>query len=529
MDAEHSIRAVRCQDSNSRYWLGLAMLFVVAGGPRMSLAQDPVIPLLGRIPETANTIAVVRVQELLRSPRGIREKWSDLAGNNPLFGDNAIPPWVDTLVVGSHVRVGEFSKTWSVGVLSVPPLFSLEGLARRENANVEDLGGFRAVRGRRDAFFVDLGERVLGVMSPAYRQDVARWARRAVTGKTAVSDYLNMAATTSAQILVALDVQDAYDPIRAREHLNQQPILADAKIPVIDVLEHVREMRGIRFLAIAQETTEAKIVLDFNTPVKLPPDVLKALTISAINDQGMYLPELESAKAIVTGKTFVLSVDQFSDESLRSVLSLIITTPPEQPSKMADVSVAELSNAKDLTSPPRGGERGSAIIPDRDATSRYLSSVNRIVMDLDRNLNRANDYLRTATWHDNFAAKIDRLPASGVASEVLEYGQRMSSRLRALAVSLRGVAVKVNVQEGTIVYNSFVNPSYEYYGLWGFGYQPANVNVTSNLQAVRERQASAILEGAEERTAIWQMIRDDMNAMIRPNSGAPVPAPAVEK
>lgn len=486
-------------------------------------AQDTVTPLLRRIPESANTIAVVRVQEILTSPKAVSEHWSDPSGEKLLFGSGIVPPWVDTLVVGSHVRLGTFSKVWSVGVLAVPPQFSLEGLAIREAGHVEELGGRRAVRGRRDAFFVDLGDRVLGVMSPAYRQEVARWGRRTPPESgSGISDYLTEAAVTPAQFLLAIDLQDSFDNLAARNFLNSQPVLKSAEVPVIDVVEMLKTLRGVRVSGIVDEVTNARISLDFGKPVTVPPQVLKALTIAMIDDYGLNLPELEQATATAVGKTFALDMENMSGESLRAILSLILTASPEHPANTKSalgVNTPKPSTAK----PSTDSTPTSAAIVEEDATKRYLDSVNKIVDDLSRELAHIRNYMLTATWHENFASKIEHLRTAGVSPEVIEYGVRVSTRLRGLAASLRGVAVTVNVEQGTLVWNASVIPGFAGYGVWGYSERPPVVNVSSNLQEVRERQAAAVLAGESQREAIWNLIREDRNAMLRKELGVVAP------
>lgn len=473
--------------------------------------EDSVPALLKRIPDAANSIAVVRVREILKSPKALAEHWGEKNGSQSLFGSSVVPLWVDTLVLGSHVRLGSIAREWSVGVLAVPPKFSLDALAKREKARVEELGGRRAVRGKRDAFFVDLGDRVLGVMTPAYRQGAARWVRRASSEKgPAVADYLVEAAGTPAQILLAIDLQDSFDNLTARDYLSQQPILKTSGVPVIDVVEQLKNLRGVRVSAVVTDAADGRISLDFGKSISIPPEVLKALTVATINDQGLNIPELESATPTVAGNTFALDMDNMSDESLRAIMSLIVTAVPEQGTQLDSVAAAV---------PLKPGEIQSASAsdaPDEETSKAYFDSVNKIIDDLDKSLQHIHNYVSTATWHDNYALRIEHLPISGVSPEMVDYGIRVKSRLRGLAASLRGVVVTVNADQGTLVYNATVIPGSEDYGVWGaYEYHPDVVNWTSNLQAVREKQMAAVLKGAAQREQIWDMIRQDRNNLIR--------------
>jgi hypothetical protein len=480
-------------------------------------AQVDVSPLLKRIPDGANTVAVIRVSDVLKSPKAVSEHWADPQGEKLLFGSGILPPWADTLVVGSKVRMGAFTKEWSAGILPVPPQFSLESVARRESAHVEEVGGHRAVRGQRDAYFVDLGERVLGIMSPAYRPDVARWVRGA--GKETrggISEYLAEAAATPSQILLAVDLQDTFESVAAHQFLNAQPILKTAEVPVVDVIDLMKTLRGVRVSAVVNDMTEARISLDFSKPVTLPADVLKALTVASISDHGLHIPELERATPVIAGKTFALNMEDVPDPSLRAILSLIVTAIPEHTGKTdsiaSAVTVPSITTTPSATALP-GAPADAAM--DADATGRYFNAVNKIIDDLEKSLQHIHNYVLTATYHDNYAARIEHLPVTGVSSQALEYGARVSSRLRGLAASLRGVMVTVNVDEGTLVYNASVNPSFEGYGVWGYTYRPPTYNISSNLAEVRAHQAEVLLKGEAQREQIWELIREDRNLMLR--------------
>jgi hypothetical protein len=149
------------------------------------------------------------------------------------------------------------------------------------------------------------------------------------------------------------------------------------------------------------------------------------------------------------------------------------------------------------------------------SSKKYLARIDRSLADLKSSLRRAKDYERTAKWHDTYAEKIDDLPIAGVDPELLEYGSSVSSKLRALAASLRGQAVEVNTQQRSVTWNVNVDPGAVAASWWGgAGYRAPTWQATSNLQEVRQSQAAAISNGSEQRLAIWQMI-DDEAAQVR--------------
>ena len=119
---------------------------------------------------------------------------------------------------------------------------------------------------------------------------------------------------------------------------------------------------------------------------------------------------------------------------------------------------------------------------------------------------------------------IQELPTDDVAAEVVAQGDQLASAL-ALAASLRGEAVEINTQQGTLTYNVDVTPgaplvSWPIWtingGYWGgTGYTEPTYQWTSNLQQVREKQAEAIAQGAAQREQIWQAINDLLSHLQR--------------
>jgi hypothetical protein len=489
--------------------LFVLLLVIEAIFPRHGQTQG-VDSLVKWLPGASNTLSIVRVKEILNSRKASQEHWADHHGDKTLFSPGMVPPWVGTLVVGSQLRLATSTQEWSPSVMQVPPQFSLEGLAHRENSHVEDLAGRRAVHGRRDALFIDLGERMLGVMSPAHRQEAARWVRRANQSGHELSEYLSEAAGSPAQIVLAIDLQDTFDVAAAQEFVGDQQILKALKVPETEVVELLKSLRGVSVSVTVDDEIDAKISLDFGKPVKIAPEILKTLAVSMIDDHGLHLAELEHAQATNVGRSCELKMSKMSDEGLRAILSLIATVTPERSAKHE----AATAGTKPAVTPTGA----FAQVSDADATRHYFDSVNKIVGDLEKSLIHIHNYILTATYHDNYAARIEHLPVAGVSTDVQEYGARVNSRLRGLAASLRGVAVTVDAQQGTLVYNTSVTPgsSYRRYGVWGGrGYRPPTFKVTSNLQAVRERQAAAVIKGQKQREDIWHLILEDRNGMIR--------------
>jgi hypothetical protein len=480
--------------------------------------------LLPLLPKDANALVVLQIRELTNSPRGQKEGWAAQHETEFLVGAANIPPWVELFVRASREHPGAGGPAWTTVLIPLPEGYNMEDLARREGTEVQQIDEHAAVWSPRyNGYFVDLtppGEqplRVLGGITPATRQDVARWLAdfHRGLGVLGMSDYLVTAANDpSAQIMLAVDLQEMLDPVLIRYRIDGAAALQDRPEAKPGLVILYQTLRGVKLTVRVEETTQAELRMDFGRKVGDEGQYVKPLLIELLNDMGAAIDELDDAAVEVGDRTVTLRMP-LSDESLRRVMSLATAAPaPPGPPPPA---------AEQPPTPPSPGSTGA----DVTASRRYFSAVNRNIDDLGRAYARARSYARTAQWHQNFARRIDHLPATGVDPDLIDYGQSMSAKLRALAASLRGVAVKVNALEQSIVYNVYYDPGYGGWGYgwtgwWGWGWwgpqwygQPPRAEVTSNLQEVRANQAELVAASAPERDQIWQMINEERAAMQR--------------
>lgn len=453
-------------------------------------------PLLKYLPgETTNAVAVVRVSEL-RGPAGSRP------GEQPLRlpAAEAIPAWIDRLVVGSQVRLGSRERVRTVAVAELRPDTSFSDIASLHTETPERIGKLAAAPTARGDYLVEVSPRTIALVRPGVRQEVARWIGSLGSDPTPLAAFLTEAAGRPQAVVLAIDLQDALSAGRVSRWLESQtPLELDGADPA-KVAELMARLVGASLAIDVGSETHAEVRVRFDGAIPLKPTALRSVFRGLLRETHASIPELEAADAEIDGSDLVLRTP-LSDEAVRRVFSLLLapsgSTPPGQESAKASPS-----------QPPRANAA--------DASQEYFRAVDDAVNDLERANRRATDYARTAVWHENFAQKIEELPAAGVDPALVDYGSRTASRLRGLAASLRGVAVDINAEQQTLTYNVQVNPGYVGYDLWGgVGYSPSTWQATSNLRDVREKQAAAVSAGAKQREQIWQMIADDRSAVVR--------------
>ncbi len=486
-------------------------------------AQD-VGELLPFVPEDANTIAVVRARQLKESARGRAEDWSEQHEARFLAGDSTIPPWVQLLMRASYVQPGGGGREWTAVLLPVPANYSMADLATHEQSELQTIGTHDLVLSQRHGgYFVELTDpmiestRVLGGLAPASRQDAARWIdeTEAAAGAVGVSDYLVQAASDeSVQVVLAIDTHHMLDPAMIAHRLDGCVALQGHDEEKAALAQAFTELRGVTLSISVDNAVYMAVRLDFDVELGDEAQFVKPVFLELLNDMGAVLDELETVEPFIYAQSVSLETP-LSDESLRRVLSLI--TAPSAPS-VEETTVAATTAATDT---PTGDTPPTETEPEIDmhASRRYLDAVNRNLDDLSRAYQRANNYERTAHWHDNYAERIDRISTRGVDPDLVKYANWVSSALRALGTSLRGTAVDVGALENTIYYHEQYFPVYSgaqlwwgvprtVYGAYTYG-QPMNVQVQTNLQEVREQQAAAVQASSPEREQIWQMINEE--------------------
>lgn len=477
------------------------------------LAGDEAIELARMLPPTANVISILRVGKLLKTRHAVTNDWANSSEHRFLSGGSSLPPWVDTLVVGALVRPAVPEEVWSAGVLRVPSSVTMERIARHEESRVERIGTIRAVNANRNAWMLELSKGTLGVWSPAIRQEAFRWARAVESGiERELSPYLRRAASDKSDIVIAMDLQDIAGETRIREFLTESGLLPDDPVARVELPRLLSGLQGVSFLVSVDEEIHGTVMIDFNDQAAgLTPHAARVFR-QLVSDHHMHLDEFDTATIGESGRSVSLKM-KLSDSSLRRVASLITTPAP--PHRSNDSSVP--------AEPPPSTEPLPRVEIELTASKRYFRSVSQAIDDLSRVSRKGTDYSKTATWHENFARKIEHLSTSGVERDLIAFGRRTSERFRALAASLRGQGVQVNAEQQTLVYDYDYRPGWAAANWWGaVGYGEPSVKVSSNLQQVRERQAAAVVKGSQQRSQIWKLIekdRSDVESRMRATYG----------
>lgn len=459
-------------------------------------AADRVPELLKLLPNNINSVSIIRIDELMKSPRAVAEKWKEQQEANFLAGSGRIPGWVETLVRGTDIHALGQGPIQSVALAPEPAGMSLDKVLPAEQVVADQVGKFTVWRSDR-YYITQVTPDIVGVMSPPNRQSISRWFNALEGGGTPTySKYIQeVTAKYRAHVLYAIDLTDFFDPAMLANRVQHSAALKEKQEDVKALTALLLKLRGMRLAIDVDTRINAAVAFDFvGTPGPVA-EYLKPLLIELLDDAGARIDDLSGATVKVEGQSVSL-VMPLSDPGLRRLMSLILTPISIHPSEYKPNPEYVKKNPPKPVAPSDMGH----------ATLKYFELVNNTVKDLQILNRRAKEYNRTATWHDTYATKIQNFPTTNVDPIAVQYASYIAGGLQSLASSLRGVPVQVDRLGNKVVYKWNVNtwgPGGVYTGL---GYVPAPWEITSNIQEVRIAQQDAIDKSADERDGVWNQM-----------------------
>lgn len=478
----------------------LSIFVLVVATP--AFAADDLTELVKRVPGDMNTVAVINVREINKSPRAVKENWREKYETDYLAGAMAVPPWVTVVVIGADLHPRALAQSRSVALIPIENAANSTTIARRENGVVQTVGDLTLVLSPKRGYFGFPAPGIIAISGTMPRQDFARWVRTSrKPEKPAVSQYLQdaVAAHKNSHIVVAMDLQDLVDPTTARASLQ-----ASGEVPKeseLDSLVNVFSgIKGLVFTAQITDKTSAQLRFEFGLAMDDFLPAVQRVWPKALDAAGLAIPELKSAIGKAEGKSVVFNAD-LSDTSLRRLLSLV--------SAPGDSLEAEGSTR--IQTPKEAASLSAAL--------RYYRAVNSALDDLKaQGEAKGKNYVKSATLLDAYAAKIEKLSLTDVDPLLVQYGASVAAKLRAMSGSLRGLQVQLEVYDN---YKSttwvaspgvYVSP----WGRWGVGVGGGGgVSMSTNVQELNTKQAELVAKLEPERVKLWGILETDRSSIRR--------------
>ncbi|MBT5017482.1 MAG: hypothetical protein HON04_01930 [Planctomicrobium sp.] len=496
----------------------IPFLFTLSAPLVSAQSLDPVLKYL---PAETNVMTFLNVDGLLKSPLGIEKDWSTKHEQAYVDGSLTIPPWVKQFVRASHFIPGAGGESWALGMVSLDSKDRLQEIAKLEGNEIQDLNGFKILfSSKYGGYFTEIDLEdvkseldILALLTPASRQETARWIDSFRAG-TKISKYLQSSVQDlKPQLILAMDMEHLLDPVQIRYRLEGNAAIKAKPAAKSALTLDFQALQGVRMTVTASDALNAEFRFDFKRSIGNEAEYMRSLFVEFLNDAGHSLDEFADAAVSVEGKSVLLKT-ALTDESFRKLLSLISTPHPAHGVK------------KDDAPTPRAPTPGYSDSPyDMAASKRYYNAVIKALRDLEKSyLNSNSTYARTAGWHKSYANKIEKMSTSGVHPDLLKFGDNMAQDLKILADSLRGSQVEYNDLNSKVRYQKEYkyNPKTGYEWWWGpprtaYGYvatpQNTDVIVHTNADEIRKKQQQAGEQGAEQRKQIWSQMSEQRDAV----------------
>jgi hypothetical protein len=343
-------------------------------------------------------------------------------------------------------------------------------------ADADELDGHAVALSPRGVYFVGLkpGER-LAVFQPTSRQALGNWTSHLSTGAKPAR-YIGEAEklTASNQVVIALDLTHAIDPVAAREVAAGLFSVVDKGVNAAEFGKFLSRARGVTFTARAAEGgLRGGLRLDFSdNPLKYE-KVLRSAVVETMAGEGAELPDVAKWQSSFGEYSFTLT-GPLAPESLEHVLGMF--------------------------SFPQVGEAKAPTMPTGPATRRYIDSVRRLADDVLK-MAQTGKPEKTVMWHETGAKKIEHLDPRGVDPDALQYGLFVADRLRAIAGSLRGVPIDLDRLARSAYSIHVVRP----FPFWWWGGGPVG-DFQTNVPEVRAKMEKVIAEDQKNRQQLWSQI-----------------------
>jgi hypothetical protein len=185
--------------------------------------------------------------------------------------------------------VENFEDLWDVALIESIDTVSMPYLSKMEGGYLDSVEGQQVAYSRRNAFFVSLTPKIVGVSFPANRQELGRWLRSLKRHvKPQVSEFLENAVTLAHgkdQVVVALDLGDLFTSRQVRDLLHGAESLAGKEIDLDAITKVITSIKGVTFTVQATDRLNGKIRVDFGESPSPLKQVAKALLFEAIGER----------------------------------------------------------------------------------------------------------------------------------------------------------------------------------------------------------------------------------------------------
>lgn len=461
-----------------------------------------------KLPAAPNAVVLIQVDKL--------RQLADQLGDNGKDAQQAardiqadLTESVRQIALVASIDLNHLESNWELALCDMARIPSNDQLARIEQGYVDRVEDRTVIWSPRNVYFLPLPNSMLGLIQPADRQMLGRWARTWQGRSEPLPDYLQKALEIAAEdvpIVMAMDMSGAISAIPAAAKLRDFPPVADSGINVDELADLLSHLQGVTFAVQVRDGLYGRVRVDFDRPAGLLEQQGKAIFLEILSRAHAAIPDIAQWAPRVAGNSFSMQ-GPISVTGIQQLISLL-----RSPSTVGSMSNA--AGAAQVSSPgqdPSLNTQQAEANLRAESSKRYFQSVVRCI-DQIRDLS-AKSMGERAMWDDRIARKIDQLPILNVDPELIDYGANVASLLRGAGVTIRNTNLDAGVQKiGTrtsgYTGGGVANP---YTGNTGFVnlYSP---NYTSGriTQEARQKGMSEHIKNMQQIDTITAEVRRDM-------------------
>lgn len=448
--------------------------------------------LTKRIPDGANVIMLLNVEQLHKSPLGISNDWQGKHAKSVEAGLAGIPVEATKMVKAAKLDLTNFEPEWEVGFVDLKTEPSILEVAKRYGGGVDHIEGRDIAVLPSDTYIVKFGPRYGGYGLPAKRQDVANWISRIDNNSlNGLSSYLKEAksfADDGSPIIMAMNLQWVVPQEFIKERLKTADFMNGSTVDLEALSVALASIRGVSLGVTVTDKITGAIKVDFDKDISLIGDLAKPMLLEILANNGVMIREIRNWNVSVTGTRIQLT-GPLEASGLQRILSLLDRPPTMTVSPVANQTNQEATDQMKVL-----------------ASQNYFRTVVSLLDDLRSDKRNRQTMGQIGVWFEKYARQIDRLPILNVDDDLLSYGKFVSESLR------QGHAEVTNAAASSRIRQQQVPEQYNYRGTGGVvGVNRSGAYGWYNYTATRDNQRKGQIQ-AGVRTQ--ETIRGSMSANL---------------
>jgi hypothetical protein len=434
-------------------------------------------------PPQTNMLVLINSKRLFGSEIAKKERAADASRAAFDAGVSVVTPDVDRLMIASNVDFEVMHTLWTAAVYSrEQKKFDLIEIANKVGSSVDTIGRRDMVLLPSDAMLVDLAPATAGVMKPGNRQAVANWLKGDLSsGSSRLPSYLKEAvsfADANADIIIALDLEDALPPAEIRNRLSKF-----STVPVADLDSVATILNGIKGITLGvtfRQSITGSIKIDFQSGAQGLDKIGKDLLIEILQKRGMMIDDLDNWAAKTTAEQLLLT-GPLSISGVRAIGSMVSQPLLPEITAGAEETSANAAYARSLT---------------------YFRSLESYVNEVSTKNSKLKSLMAYSKWFENYAHKIDSFSVLDVDPDLVTLGSGISNSLREMAEITRTAMLEAKAARSQLENYGRDGYSYDGYG-YDNGYAGryrvrSREIINTQAETGAEEQARVILKSISE-------------------------------